>query len=330
MTPASGRNRENARPGCGFERGEAKPARIQAPANPIIADKVTTARKKFSCNSEKKTSAETLLATSWVPSCEMPAVTRSWLNFRRKYSSTARTVAMRPTEAATIHSRPIRSAASNRAITPRPRLPRKMCARARATRNGCRDRKKSSSLSLTGSVFRYWTRPNRKRAIAVPPTVQRQRISPNVSEGRRKAARNPSAVGEMAIAGKHTSFQCHPEEAIGLRGTLRTIDSWNVVEEIFYSACSLSIPVHHIEAFRRRRVPHGRFAPAQDDRDLLHHDVNHLAGHVNLLDDLFARDGSLDFLVREGAANDELFHGIGGHNHAPAQLAIDLHGNFDL
>ncbi len=163
----------------------------------------------------------------------MPAATRSWLIFRRKYSSMARTVAIRPTEAAMIHNRPIMSAASNKAITPRPRLPRRMCAKARATRNGCRDRKNSTSLSVTFRVFRYWTRLKTKRAVAVPPTVQRQRISPNVSDGRRNAARNPSAVGEMAIVRseyrkcsvvmsrafpgferEHPPQACHPERSI--------------------------------------------------------------------------------------------------------------------
>src|SRR5580704_7791522 len=62
---------------------------------------------------------------------------------------------------------------------------------------GCRVRSKRISPPDTGSVSRYSRSENPTRAVAVAPTVQRHEISASVSEGRRKAARKPSSVGEM-------------------------------------------------------------------------------------------------------------------------------------
>src|SRR5437879_4481030 len=67
------------------------------------------------------------------------------------------------------------------------------------TRNGLRVRRKSSSPLVTGSVSRNSKRPKKNNTVAVAPTAQRQVISAKVSNGRRKAARKPSAVGEMGM-----------------------------------------------------------------------------------------------------------------------------------
>src|SRR3954468_24394418 len=73
------------------------------------------------------------------------------------------------------------------------------------TRNGLRVRRKSNSVLVTRRVSRYSNKPKKKRTVAVTPTTQRQVISANVNEGRRNAARNPSAVGEIGTPAKHTS-----------------------------------------------------------------------------------------------------------------------------
>src|SRR5437660_4715129 len=67
------------------------------------------------------------------------------------------------------------------------------------TRNGLRVRRKSSSPLVTGSVSRNSKRPKKNNTVAVAPTAQRQVISAKVSNGRRKAARKPSDVGEMGM-----------------------------------------------------------------------------------------------------------------------------------
>src|SRR5208283_1844643 len=90
-------------------------------------------------------------------------------------------------------------------ITTRLRLLRRMCAIASDTRKGCRLRRKSSSPLVTGSMLRYSKRPKENNEAAVMPTDQRHAISASVSDGRRNAARNPSAVGEMDMHAQDNS-----------------------------------------------------------------------------------------------------------------------------
>ena len=70
---------------------------------------------------------------------------------------------MRPIEAATIHSATSMSAATSAAITARSRLPCKICASVFAIRNGCRVRKKSRSLSVTGRSIEILEETEKKK-----------------------------------------------------------------------------------------------------------------------------------------------------------------------
>jgi len=104
-----------------------------------------------------------------------------------------------PTDEANIQNRSSISAATSNEVTARYKLPCKMCASACATKNGWRVRKKNNSPFVTGSVSRYSKKPKSSSATVVAPKLQRHRISPNVNEGRRNAARNPSKVGEIRV-----------------------------------------------------------------------------------------------------------------------------------
>src|SRR5271168_1692736 len=64
--------------------------------------------------------------------------------------------------------------------------------------------------------------------------------------------------------------------------------------------------------------------------NLSHHEVDQLARNEDCFHDLLARDRRLHFLIGERALDDEIFGCIGGHDHAAAQLAIDLHRNFQF
>src|SRR5271170_1643213 len=59
-------------------------------------------------------------------------------------------------------------------------------------------------------------------------------------------------------------------------------------------------------------------------------DVNQLAGDVDSFHDLFAGDSSLYLFVGKCAFHNELLRGVGRHNDAAAQLAVDLHGDFEF
>src|SRR5579864_2193686 len=98
--------------------------------------------------------------------------------------------------AAKIHRHASARAAVNPASTARFRLPRKMWESACPTRTGCRVRSSKTSPLVTGRVLRNSTNAKNRTAHAEAPTVQRQLISAKVNDGRRKAARKPSMVGE--------------------------------------------------------------------------------------------------------------------------------------
>src|SRR5260370_15653675 len=85
-----------------------------------------------------------------------------------------------------------------------------MCARAGPTRKGCLVLRSVASARDTGSVSRNSISEKKSTAQATATTVQRQAISASVSEGRRKAARKPSRVGERRdIGNQHNSILHH-------------------------------------------------------------------------------------------------------------------------
>src|SRR5271156_952885 len=66
INPANGRKKMKTRPGRGCESGEAKPARIAAPAKARIADRATATRRKFGPVSERKGRASLAVSFSIV------------------------------------------------------------------------------------------------------------------------------------------------------------------------------------------------------------------------------------------------------------------------
>ena len=147
INPASGRKRMKARPGRAFASGEAKLARIAAPAKARIAARVSATRKKLRPISERNGRGSS-------PAC----VTVRDVACNRLFESSRAERGLwraRPMEAATIQSNESASAASNAASTARFRLPRRMCAIARPTSKGCLVERRVASPLVTGSVSRY-------------------------------------------------------------------------------------------------------------------------------------------------------------------------------
>src|SRR6266478_1538055 len=63
---------------------------------------------------------------------------------------------------------------------------------------------------------------------------------------------------------------------------------------------------------------------------LSNNDVDQLAGHDDFLDNFLPSNSRLDFFIRESLFDDGVFRCVRRHNNPAAQLAVDLHGNFNL
>ncbi len=63
---------------------------------------------------------------------------------------------------------------------------------------------------------------------------------------------------------------------------------------------------------------------------LSNNDVDQLAGHDDFLDNFLPSNSRLDFFIRESLFDDGVFRCIRRRNNPAAQLAVDLHGNFNL
>src|ERR1700723_1816231 len=64
--------------------------------------------------------------------------------------------------------------------------------------------------------------------------------------------------------------------------------------------------------------------------NLSHHDIEQLAGDKYLFHDLLSRNCGFHLVIGKRALDDEIFGRVSGYYNEAAQLAVDLHGNFEF
>src|SRR5579872_3398999 len=133
-----------------------------------------------------------------------------------------------------------------------------------STRNGCFVRRKKSSPLVIGRVSRNSTKPKKSKTIAAPPNAQRQLISANENKGRRKAVRNPSAVGESDMRCQDNARAQAVKENVRYH-VIPSEDARSRMNEHRSRGTLCSSPPIHAR--------------------LLHDQIHHLARHINLLHD---------------------------------------------
>ena len=210
-----GQKKAKARPGRGLASGEAKPARIAAPTNPRIADSATAARRKLSRRSEGQCrNLVTFLRRDVACNVSLTTIgTTKIIQQATNSRDPAHRADKDPEDAQ--HQRREQHGHHGAVQTSAKNVSNRFRDKIRMPR----PEKKQFTIS-DRKVPRYSKRPKIKTAAAVAPTIQRHMISARVSEGRRKAARNPSAVGEIAMCAQDNSFSrdprlvpCHPERS---------------------------------------------------------------------------------------------------------------------